>query len=684
MSKQYKGPKKGKEKSAPVKVAVVSQPLATPEALQKLQTYLGIIIAVFALLLYVQSISFKYTLDDGTVIKENKLTKKGIAAIPEILSHSYWYGFNQSDDATYRPTSLIMLAIEYQFFGDNPLIGHLVNVLLYALTCWLLFKLLCKLLPNQNLLFPFICALLYVAHPIHTEVVDSIKSRDEITCFLFAIASALLLIQYVNKNSIISLAFAGLCFFLSVLSKETGVTFFIVLPLMLFVFTKADLKKIITVIVVLGIFTAGYIFIRSQILQSVTTTRKLLAIDNTMMAAPDVIGQKATAFYILLKYIFLLIFPYPLSYDYSYAQIKIQTITDAGAIFAILFYAAAGIYAIINIRKRNVIAFSILYFVITLAPASNVFVIIGSTMAERFMYAPSLGFCIVVTWLLIRFAKAETIKSRFSTVQQFIQVNRGIFTIVFIITILYSLQTIARSRDWVDNVALFGTDVKVADKSARAHYNWASSLLLDVSAKEKNKEKKKGVLERSVVEFRKAISIFPNYADAHMNLALAYTDLEDYPNAISSYEMAKLLYPKPTAKLYNNLGLLYGKTNKFTEALACMDSALKIEPDFAEAHNNRGNALAGLGRFNEAIPQFEKAISLNKKYGEAYRNLGSTYGNMGQFPKALEYFFKALDYDTTDVSVYGFIGMTYQNLKDSANAKKYLDKANQMQQEQQR
>jgi protein O-mannosyl-transferase len=681
MSKQYKGQKKSKEKFSKPAVKA-AEPFASPEALEKFKVMLGIIIAAFALLLYAQSITFSYTLDDGTVIKENKLTTKGISSIPEIITHSYWYGFNKSDDATYRPTSLIMLAIEYELFEDKPAVYHLMNVLLYGLTCWLLFLLLCRLFANQNLVFPFICSLIYVVHPIHTEVVNSIKSRDEILCFLFAIASALLLVRYVSKNSIPSLVFAGLCFFLSLLSKETGITFFILLPLMLYVFTKADLKKIITVIVLLGIFTAGYLLIRSQILQSVTTTRKLLPIDNTMMAATDFLSQKATTFYILLKYIFLLVFPHPLSYDYSYAQIKIQQITDPGALFGILLYAFAGIYAVINIRKKNIIAFAILYFMITLAPASNVFVIIGSTMAERFMYAPSLAYCIIITWLLIKITKTENIKSRFSNVSQFISTNRSLFTIVFIIAILYSFQTISRSTYWKDNIALFGNDVKVADKSARAHYNWASSLLLDVAPKEKNKEKKMGVLDRSIAEFRKALSIYSNYADAHMNLALACTEREDFSCAISSYEVARKLYPKPTAKLYNNLGLLYGKTNKFAEALACMDSALKIEPDFAEAHNNRGNALAGLGKYRQAIPEFEEAIRLSKKYAEAYRNLGSTYGNMGQYPQALTYFKQAIKLDSTDVSVYYFIGVTYQSMKDSLNAKIYLDKAQRMKAEQ--
>src|ERR1039457_3673564 len=117
--------------------------IADPESLKKLKIVLGIIIAAFAFLLYAQSINFSYTLDDGTVIRENKITRKGISAIPTIFTHGYWYGFNESKDAAYRPASLIMFAIEYQLFNDNPKVSHLINVLLYALSCWLVYLLLC-------------------------------------------------------------------------------------------------------------------------------------------------------------------------------------------------------------------------------------------------------------------------------------------------------------------------------------------------------------------------------------------------------------------------------------------------------------------------------------------------------------------------------------------------------------
>src|ERR1039458_738598 len=90
-----------------------------------LKPLLGIIIAAFAFILYAQSISFDYVLDDVTVTKENKVVKKGFGGIPEIMSKDYWYGYNDNLRVPeYRPTSLFLLAVEWQFFPDNPHFSH--------------------------------------------------------------------------------------------------------------------------------------------------------------------------------------------------------------------------------------------------------------------------------------------------------------------------------------------------------------------------------------------------------------------------------------------------------------------------------------------------------------------------------------------------------------------------------
>src|SRR5450631_3727274 len=128
-------------KSQELEVTIVRSPST------KLKAYLGIIIAIFAFTIYAQGISNDYTSDDHVVTDKNDLIKRGFDGIPLILSTDYLYGFEKGamSGPVYRPASLVMFSIEWQFFPDTPHIFHFMNVLLFAITCWVLFLMLCLL-----------------------------------------------------------------------------------------------------------------------------------------------------------------------------------------------------------------------------------------------------------------------------------------------------------------------------------------------------------------------------------------------------------------------------------------------------------------------------------------------------------------------------------------------------------
>ena len=175
-----------KKKSVKENKPSAKKNLVDPKIIKKIITALAIFISLFAYILYAQSLNHNYTLDDHPVLDENSVTTKGLEGIPTILKTDYWYGSGHDElrGPVYRPTSMIIFAIAWDFFQSNPKVYHFISVLFYAITCLVLFLVLCKIFHKQNLVFPFICTLLYAAHPIHTEVVNNIKSLDEILCFL--------------------------------------------------------------------------------------------------------------------------------------------------------------------------------------------------------------------------------------------------------------------------------------------------------------------------------------------------------------------------------------------------------------------------------------------------------------------------------------------------------------------
>jgi protein O-mannosyl-transferase len=201
------------------------------------------ICALIAFLLYISTVTYDYTVDDATVIANNKLTTGGISAIPEILSSPYRAGFWSRKEGLYRPLSVVMFAIEWEVAPKQPWLGHLINILIYTGTCAFLFLLLFELLGKEKAITAFFMTMLFTVLPVHTEVVSNIKSRDELLCFLFGLISIYYICRWVRQKKIYYAVVSGLCFFLALLSKENAITLIPVFPLVLWFFTEQDVNR---------------------------------------------------------------------------------------------------------------------------------------------------------------------------------------------------------------------------------------------------------------------------------------------------------------------------------------------------------------------------------------------------------------------------------------------------------
>ena len=188
----------------------------------------ALIIFLVAFAIYANSIPHGYILDDSGVLKDNWVVKRGIDGIPLILKTPYRYGISLLTDDLYRPLSMVMFAIEWQLSPNTPAISHFVNVLFYALSCSLLLIVLRKLFRNYHPLLALFACLLWMAHPVHTEVVANIKSRDEIMSVFFLLLTILGFLEFLNKGKPIYLIGAAFAYLLGFFSKEGIVTFLVI------------------------------------------------------------------------------------------------------------------------------------------------------------------------------------------------------------------------------------------------------------------------------------------------------------------------------------------------------------------------------------------------------------------------------------------------------------------------
>jgi len=202
------------------------------------------LLGLFTFFIFANTIGNGYNMDDGIVTNGHKLTSQGLSAVGEIFTSNYYsdamgYAFG------YRPIVHLSFALEHELFGEKPGAGHFINVILFALSVVLFFKLLIKWVGEKNLLFAGIAALLFAVHPIHTEVVASLKNRDELLAFLFVIWAGLSAHKYLEKGKWISLISIIILFSMAMLSKKSVYPIAVVVPASIILLKEISLKQLV-------------------------------------------------------------------------------------------------------------------------------------------------------------------------------------------------------------------------------------------------------------------------------------------------------------------------------------------------------------------------------------------------------------------------------------------------------
>lgn len=617
------------------------------------------LILVLCCVLYANTLQHGFVLDDAGVVSENKLVQQGISGIPKLISNTLFYGLEGVNKETWRPLTMTLYALEVECFGLSPFHFHLLNVLLYGLCVVLLFDVL-LLLTRRQLLPAVAISLLFATHPLHTEVVANIKSRDEILSLMFMLVSTRLCISYLTNSKIYKLVSASFFFLAGCFSKESAITFVLLCPLLLYFFSQSDFKKLVIIFIVLFVSSLLYLVVRYITLDAIAATSVISEADN-MLVSKDFYTRLATSSVVLVKEIALLFFPHPLVYDYTLRQIPVYSLSDATAILSLLLVLALFILSLAGAKSKNLVACGSLFFLISISVVSNIFFLIGNNMAERLLFIPSIGFCIAVVYALMRV----------TGIQGAVQINTIFKQPVFGITLLvllvgFSYKTIARNPDWKDNYTLFSRDLKNARNSCRAHYN-LGSVLWRKAQNETNDTKKKLWLQQAQSELQRAIEIYPQHADAIINLAnvhheLGNYDMEmqllgsisadkngeallhfnfanalaakgDYKTALEQYEkaMASANTPENT---YTGAAVVCNELGLYQQAITYCQKELVRKPNSVEAYITLASALIGAGNEDKALSCYEAALKINPSYAEAWINMGNLYANQKEYAKA--------------------------------------------------
>ena len=629
---------------------------------------LSLIILAFAF--YYNSLNNTYSFGDDAI----KLTSVKnhpnpvIKDIPEIWVTPY--ASDKPGFTAYRPLSRTLFAIEYQFTSSSkkiPQISHFINLLLYIIGILLLFGLLRRLFKNHDPWFSFLIAALFLAHPIHTQVVDSLNNRDVLLAFIFGIIALHQFIKWIDHSHVKYLIFGTVSFFLALLSNEQAFNLVFIFPLTVYFFTDARKKQ------VWGLFGLQAVVALIAVLLPLTwlssTDIPLSFVENPLVKETGILSVTGTAFIVMGWALKMLAFPFPLRFYYGYDMIERAALNNSWMWLSVAVVVILLVFAIRSFRQKNILSFAILFFFLSFLGFSNLFVLIPGIVSEKFLFVPSLAIAILIVWFLY---------SVFNPVNGKIKRKVGIWAVAILIFILYGTLTINRNTQWLNEKSIFDFDLPKLEKSAYINNLYASKRLEPIANALKEKASPYKFILPVIKEVEtytwRALDIDTTYADAWMRLGYVNAELhgEQSLRRVESFtksgkkdelekEKLKVFEYFSKADFYYNKALEYGGDSAriyflksdaaaiqqyFDQEAINLIKAIQLDPDNREYKADLIQAYLHGGRFNDALAANEQ---FRKKYPDSdipYLNLGGYYYFKGDTIKAIKFYKKAIEKGT--------------------------------------
>ncbi len=458
-----------------------------------------------AWVVYLNSLGGEFVFDDTSIIANNPLIRGlGWSNLKQIFGSHYWQTV-AGQGGLYRPVVVLSYALNYATGGLDPMGYHLVNVLVHAVNAVLVFWVARELFADGVL--AFWSGLLFALHPVRTEAVAYIVGRAENLAALFLLLAWL---AYLKQR----LVLGALAFLAALLCKESTFTLLAVLPLSDYVRGRGWDRG--TVVRYLLFAAAGGLALGARYAVLGGFAPLTIHPAANPAAAAGTLPRLLTATHVMGKYLWLLVYPAALSADYSFNQIPVISspwtldfLAPAAALAALLGATAWAA------RRDRTLFFCGAFFLATIALTANFIRPIGTIMAERLLYLPSLGFTCAVAHGIARARRR--------------QLAAGVGLAV---ALLYAGRTIARNADWQDHVTLFTSAAAVSPRSAVVQANLANALLYA-----------RGDAAGAARHALEAIRIEPGDPSAYMTLGDAFVKLGEVEQAAQAYAEVERLAP---------------------------------------------------------------------------------------------------------------------------------------------
>jgi len=572
-------------------------------------------LALLTFLTFSNSFSAGFILDNkGLLLQDPRIRELTGENIRLILQHTYWWPTGEA--GLYRPFTTLSYLFNYAVLGNatEPAGYHWINFLLHLGNVFLVYALARRLL--REFWPSFFAAALWAVHPVLTESVTNMIGRSDLLSALAVLSGFLMYLKSTESAGLRRLAWlAGLMAVtaVGVFSKESAVT--IVGVIVLYELTWWKERKQARALLLGCIATvlpiAAMLYQRSIVLAA-SQPGELPFVDNPIVDA-DFWTGRLTAIEVIARYLGLTLWPVKLSVDYSYAQIPLAhgTLQDWLAVIAVL---AAAILVVALYWWNRTAFFLACFAAMTFVPMSNLFFPIGTIMAERFLYMPTIGLLACLVMAVYAVGKRVPVK-HFAPV------------VLCVITAAFGVRTWVRNGDWQDERAMKEASVRTSPNSFKVHERLASLFSANGATGSD--------LDRAIEEADRAVAILDSLPDSRNDLKvyrmagdlyLAKGDLlqerdpsegsREYQRALQLLQRSIAIDKSGRAEYDRKGGAEWARRHSAVAAAA------KVDP---EARWMLVAVYLRLGKVEEASAAAGEALALHPLDPEAYRQIAYAF-----------------------------------------------------------
>ncbi|MGB8473713.1 MAG: tetratricopeptide repeat protein [Candidatus Acidiferrum sp.] len=638
--------------SSPFPPALAAPAVVSPPAPNRWALALRTICAVSALLLlvaasYFNSLQNGFTWDDQQQIVMNPglgpETPLRRLLFSDVWAFSPMQGAAAGNAIYYRPLQMATYRATVALAGLDPAAFHFLSILCMGVStilCLFLFWML-----TRRLSVAFAAAALFAVHPIHTEAVDWAAAIGDIGCTVFLLAAFMLFLLATKpvfqqnpqprlRPNLSIWALSVLSFAIAILWKETAAIFpLLVAAYTLIVPSKSPVASRLRNVAILSlpfwVVLAAYLFLRFQVMGHIAASLRTWQLTALQLAL--------TVSHLMQDYWYKLFVPVPLNAYYVFSPV--QSVLSLAAVSAALFLLLAALAILYFARRIPLLAFAALWVFITLLPVMDIYAVGRNVLTERYLFLPSVGFCLFLTMLAFEVSRWLPQRSR-----------KPISVAALVgILLLFSYETRARNRDWKDDAVLFTKTLEMSPNSP-----FVLNMVANIQAAHDPRSLSAEAHHLQALELASAERP-PDRLQmvrACEGLASIYSDRSDFPHAIEYLDRVRTIDPSDP-EVDGEEGLILTKAGRWDEAAHFLQRAV------ANSHEN-DNVLNALGLFaqqhthnlDQAAAYFSRALAIHTAPDDfnasLHNNLGAVYGDQGRFADAIKEFQMAISITPND------------------------------------